>query len=233
MEKLFIDIYEAAGAALFEVQVPIYLPPRLIFTGARVETGGIIVFQYEILDSFNQRPIAQIFISQHTELPPFLIGPNATVERSKVEGRDAEYVEGDWVPYPDYEESKSNPEDIKQWVWNPDYPVKRLRWKEGNVIFAIHYKAFDDADDGSPLVIRDDLITIAESMAVLLQTSESETLYIHHIVQPGDTCESIAGNYGITVNRLINLNDLTDTCDLIFIGQELIIPLNKTRIPSG
>ena len=233
MQQLFIEIYEAAGAVIFEVQVPIYLPPRLIFTGARVEPGGIIVLQYEILDSFNLRTIAQIFISQHTELPAFLIGPNATVERSKVEGRDAEYVEGDWVPYSDHKDSKSNSEDSILWRWNPDYPAKRLRWKEGNVIFAIHYKSFDDTDNGSLLVIRDDLITIAESMAVLSQTSESETLYINHIVHPGDTCESIAEQYGITVNRLINLNALTETCDSIFNGQELIIPLTNTRIPSG
>lgn len=47
-----------------------------------------------------------------------------------------------------------------------------------------------------------------------------------HIVQPGETLASIAKRYGVTVEAIVEVNDLADP-DVIEAGQELIIPLNR------
>ena len=51
-----------------------------------------------------------------------------------------------------------------------------------------------------------------------------------YIVQEGDTCTYIAEQFGVTINQLITLNDLNDTCD-IWIDQELSIPIIPTPTP--
>jgi WD40 repeat protein/DNA-directed RNA polymerase specialized sigma24 family protein len=172
LEDLYVNIYQAGGTGLFNIQVPLYIPPGMTFIGARIGPAGIIVFQYEILDSSQQHPIAQIFISQHTELPPFLIGKNAVIERSKVEGRDAEYVEGDWVPSLEDEGLGTRANITYQWIWDQTATARRLRWKEGSVIFAIHLKSYHDDPSESMILTHDDLITIAESMSVISKVSD-------------------------------------------------------------
>jgi WD40 repeat protein len=186
IDELYVNINDVGGTRLFNIQAPIYLPPGVSFIGAHLSPGGIIVFQYMILDSVGQRPIAQIFISQHTELPPFLIGTNALIESSKVEGSDAEYVEGDWVLSLDNDDRQSQSGVNEQWIWDPDSPARRLRWQEGSVIFAIHFRSYLDKPEVSPILTHDDLITIAESMAVVAHSSDSERIYVNHLVKPGD-----------------------------------------------
>ena len=200
LEEMFVNIYQAGGTGLFDVQAPIYLPPGMTFIGARIGPAGIIVFIYEILDNIQQRPIARIYISQHTELPHFLIGENAFIERSKVEGRDAEYVEGDWVPSLANEEPGTHSKITNQWVWDHTAPARRLRWKEGSVIFAIHFKSYLDTPADSLILIRDDMITIAESMSVLSKISESKPININYTTQGGDTCKTIAAICGTIID---------------------------------
>ena len=54
---------------------------------------------------------------------------------------------------------------------------------------------------------------------------------LEYIVQAGDTCTSIADRFGVTINQLITLNDLNDTCD-IWIDQKLLIPVTTTSTPT-
>lgn len=51
-----------------------------------------------------------------------------------------------------------------------------------------------------------------------------------YIVQEGDTCTYIAERFGVTIDQLITLNDLNDTCD-IWIDQKLVIPITPTPTP--
>ena len=191
LEELYVNIYQAGGTGLFDIQAPVNLPPGVTFIGARIGPAGTIVFQYEILDRSQQQPIAQIFISQHTELPPFLIGKNAIIERSKVEGRDAEYVEGDWVPSLQDEGLGTRANITYQWIWDQMAPARRLRWKEGSVIFAVHFKSYLDAPSEPMILTHDDLITIAESMTVLSKVSESRPPHFNFTSHLGDMWKPI------------------------------------------
>ena len=51
------------------------------------------------------------------------------------------------------------------------------------------------------------------------------TTHITHVVQPGETLASIAKQYGVTVEAIVEANDLADP-DVIEVGQGLTIPLN-------
>jgi len=53
-----------------------------------------------------------------------------------------------------------------------------------------------------------------------------------YIVQPGDTCTYIAEQFGVSIDQLINLNNLNSTCD-IWIDQELLVPITATSTPSN
>jgi len=164
---LYVNIYQAGGMSLFNVQAPVYLPPGVEFKGARLGSGDIIVFQYEALDRIGGDPIAQIYISQHTELPALLVGMDATIEQVEIEGRSGEYVEGDWVLSGAGSDEQTTSVERGQWHWDPSAPTARLRWREGRVIIAIHYKSLPVSDYTQGVFTRDDLITIAENMALL------------------------------------------------------------------
>lgn len=45
-----------------------------------------------------------------------------------------------------------------------------------------------------------------------------------HIVNPGDTCDGIARNFGVDVNRLIAINGLNSDCTNLRAGQTIKIP---------
>jgi len=54
---------------------------------------------------------------------------------------------------------------------------------------------------------------------------------LEYIVQAGDTCTYIADRFGVTIDQLITLNELNDTCD-IWIDQKLRIPISPTPTPQ-
>lgn len=56
---------------------------------------------------------------------------------------------------------------------------------------------------------------------------------IIHVVEPGDTLESIAGEYDVSVDliREVNSDQLPGGSDSIFVGQSLVVPLG-TPVPS-
>jgi len=55
---------------------------------------------------------------------------------------------------------------------------------------------------------------------------------LEYIVQAGDTCTYIADRFGVTIEQLIALNDLNDSCD-IWIDQILVIPIIPTPTPTN
>lgn len=64
-------------------------------------------------------------------------------------------------------------------------------------------------------------VKAASFFAPLAQSEEPFTLYI---VQPGDTLAAIALQYGVPLEVLMQLNNISDA-NLIFVGQQLRIPL--------
>jgi RNA polymerase sigma-70 factor (ECF subfamily) len=53
-----------------------------------------------------------------------------------------------------------------------------------------------------------------------------------YIVQSGDTCTFIANKFGVTIDLLITLNHLNNTCD-IWADQKLKIPITSISTPSS
>jgi RNA polymerase sigma-70 factor (ECF subfamily) len=72
-------------------------------------------------------------------------------------------------------------------------------------------------------------VTSSPSPTVKATTTSLATL--EYIVQSGDTCTYIADRFGVTINQLITVNDLNDTCD-IWIDQILLIPITPTSTPQ-
>ena len=46
---------------------------------------------------------------------------------------------------------------------------------------------------------------------------------MNHIIQPGETLWSIAARYGVTVNAILQADNLTNP-NFIYLGQSLVIP---------
>ena len=55
---------------------------------------------------------------------------------------------------------------------------------------------------------------------------------LEYVVQSGDTCTYIADQFAVTIDQLIILNDLNDSCD-IWIDQILVIPITATSTPAN
>ncbi len=53
-----------------------------------------------------------------------------------------------------------------------------------------------------------------------------------YIVQSGDTCTYIANTFGVTIERLISINHLNQTCD-IWADQTLMVPITPVSTPSN
>jgi RNA polymerase sigma-70 factor, ECF subfamily len=53
-----------------------------------------------------------------------------------------------------------------------------------------------------------------------------------YVVQAGDTCTYIANKFGVTIDLLMTLNRLNDTCD-IWADQKLMVPITPILTPSG
>ncbi|WP_066634626.1 LysM peptidoglycan-binding domain-containing protein [Desulfolucanica intricata] len=59
------------------------------------------------------------------------------------------------------------------------------------------------------------------------QAGTTTTTYLVYYVQPGDTLWVISNNYGTSVNKLVQSNNLKSS--MIYVGQRLLIPLNGGR----
>jgi hypothetical protein len=78
--------------------------------------------------------------------------PLDSVEKVQINGVDGEYVRGMFV-----EKSQTGTKA----EWEPDAPVQRLRWQEGNMFFEIQLAGLPGNDD---LIGKDWLISLAESL---------------------------------------------------------------------
>jgi LysM repeat protein len=80
------------------------------------------------------------------------------------------------------------------------------------------------------------ILATAEAIAQATDTPVPEAGPPIHIVQSGDTLGNLAQFYDVSIDDIIEVNDLTNA-DILFVGQELIIPIGgiptATPEPTG
>ena len=52
-----------------------------------------------------------------------------------------------------------------------------------------------------------------------------------YVVERGDSLSAIAARFGLTLNKLMEVNDLTDP-DFVYVGQRLVIPVSQDRVDA-
>lgn len=96
--------------------------------------------------------------------------------------------------------------------------------KKGDTLYSIAKMTNTDVDTIKNLNNLDsNMVSIGQKLIIPGSvSSETDSLYI---IRPGDTLYSIARNYGVTVNDLLALNNLTS--DILSVGESLIVPINE------
>lgn len=71
------------------------------------------------------------------------------------------------------------------------------------------------------------LIYIGQRLLISISDDPDKQKEVTYTVRKGDTLSRIANRYGITVNEIVELNNIQNP-NLIYVGQELKIPLNNS-----
>lgn len=71
------------------------------------------------------------------------------------------------------------------------------------------------------------LIYIGERLLISTSDDPNKSKEINYVVKRGNTLSEIANRYGITVNEIVELNNIRNP-NLIYVGQRLRIPLDKS-----
>ncbi len=72
-----------------------------------------------------------------------------------------------------------------------------------------------------------DLIYVGQRLLISISDDPNNSKEVTYTVKRGDTLWKIARQYGITVNELVELNNIKNP-DLIYIGQQLKVPLDNS-----
>ena len=76
-----------------------------------------------------------------------------------------------------------------------------------------------------------DVLSIGQTLIIPVTEPQAPTGTITYTVVSGDSLWTIANKFGVTVDELKNLNNLTT--NTLSIGQTLIIPVTEPQIPTG
>jgi LysM repeat protein len=147
------------------------------------------------------------------------VGESAQVHQRAVGGIPFEFVHGDWMP--DVSAGDNSP--AINWKWDNSSNSSRLRWQSGDLLIAMYYHAADA--DPRPLTM-EDMLQIAIGFELVTQSPLEEIEFTEYIVQPGDTCTWIANRFWVEIESIIEANQLGDSCDTIYAGQTLLIPIS-------
>ena len=71
------------------------------------------------------------------------------------------------------------------------------------------------------------LIYVGQRLLILVSDDPNKQKEVTYTVKRGDTLYKIANRYGITVNEIAELNNIQNP-NLIYVGEQLIIPLNNS-----
>ncbi len=155
------QVSRAEAAVGFDIKEPPGDLRGLTFTSAEANpTLQRVLLTYTAIGGGSQLSILQArgnyASSSWGEVPP-----NADVQKVTVNGKEGEYVQGTFVVKPGATSA----------VWEPDAPVRRLRWREGDMWFQVRL-------DGHVVQIeyleKDTLIELAESLTYAPNTAEDQ-----------------------------------------------------------
>lgn len=225
--------YEVEAEIERPLLAPAYLPPGYRLVGVRAsprELAGAMAYyeSYRPASPASARGApadmhlsGQLFLRQWPvgrEMVETSILPETVVQQVEVGGSPGELVRGTAIELVTVYGEKVN-------AWWQLIPIYHLRWRIGGVNLALDYYPSDLGLD------LDELIEIAASMQWLSRLDASEPAT--YTVRAGDTCFTIARNFGLSVAQIIDLNRqaypelLSSNCDELYAGQ--VLTLRSTR----
>ncbi|GAB4581493.1 MAG: hypothetical protein Fur0022_42400 [Anaerolineales bacterium] len=180
--------------------------------------GAIVALYYQTEQGksviITQRP----FSAEALSAIESMIGASAVVEPIQIRGTMGEYVLGSWVLTTLDNVDETAEASVYRWSTTGE---ARLRWVQAGLLMEIRTPVYQfDADSLS----QSELLRLAENLVAQIEAP----IIFPYTVQDGDTCFSIALQYGTTIDRIAAVNEFA-TCDLIVIGQTLLIPLPTAR----
>lgn len=79
--------------------------------------------------------------------------------------------------------------------------------------------------------IKSRLIALAAIMLVSVATAFAQTSTTKHIVERGETLETIAQKYGVSKDEIVKLNP--DAVQFVYVGMELVVPVKSGQTTVG
>jgi LysM repeat protein len=215
-----LSLYEADVLWSADLVAPAHLPAGMVFQGTHLTQfdGAVLHYTMEMGDS----PSVELYVLEVPALeamPAMPVGESAQVHQRAVGGIPFEFVHGDWMP--DVSAGDNSP--AINWKWDNSSNSSRLRWQSGDLLIAMYYHAADA--DPRPLTM-EDMLQIAIGFELVTQSPLEEIEFTEYIVQPGDTCTWIANRFWVEIESIIEANQLGDSCDTIYAGQTLLIPIS-------
>jgi len=146
------------------------------------------------------------------------VGESAQVHQRAVGDILFEFVRGDWLP----DASAGADSPAINWKWDNSVNSSRLRWQQGDLLIAIYFRA---TNNNSASLSMEDMLQIAAGFELVSQSPLEEIEFTEYTVQAGDTCTWIANRFWVEIESIIEANQLGDSCDTIYAGQTLLIPI--------
>ena len=145
---VFSSLAEAESAAGFDAVEFAISPEGYLFRNIEVNPAlGLIVVHYDAIggELVLAQSLSGFPSSSWSEVPP------GAIEKVEVGGNEGEYAQGMFVVYPNASSA----------TWEPDSPVFRLRWKDGDRWFSL-----EKMGDVGPVewLNKEAMITLAESL---------------------------------------------------------------------
>lgn len=240
-------LYQMDRRLGFGLRAPTSLPPDMIFKDVQRSMDGGVVLRYLTGPINPEETGATLLIYERPTAAGRLLmplGASAAVEQATVDNLPLEYVPGDWVMNSQVPYSETQ---VIGWLWDNSLPVQRLRWSSGQVTYMLYYQASMPIEDHSSQdsvpsltpynvdsgaldnsLTKEDLLQIVGSMQGLRPSASSPAMIYTYTVVAGDTCTQIAARYGASIEAITQLNKMA-SCDLIYAGQKLKVPLSAER----
>ncbi len=198
------------------------IPEIYTFSGGHYDADTQIAsLAYRASSTTSNEALVILRIRARTAMPlrDDWIGAGATTTAFQIGGYLGEMIHGGWMTSP--LDAVGGPA-VYRWV---DAGRVRFRWFQDGFLFEITTLA----EGPSPISQFHNLI---RPMANAIATVDHLPILLSHIVVEGETCAGLAGRYGTTVTHIEFANDMK-SCELILVGQTLLIPISTERQPAG
>jgi WD40 repeat protein len=213
------SLYELDDIWPADLAAPARLPEGIIFQGAYLSEDEIVLLHYHLGSRYGS-PAGLYILEQPAsdDSQAMPVGESAQVHQRAVGDILFEFVRGDWLP----DASAGADSPTIHWKWDNSANSNRLRWQQGDLLIAIYYPA---TNNNSASFSMEDLLQMAAGFELVNQSPLEEIEFVEYIVQPGDTCTWIANRFWVEMEDIIQANNLGGSCDTIFAGEELLIPI--------